>query len=573
MALPQHAVLLSRELMATVASFQRGHYAMAMPFVSIELPVRHARGCSWQIFNSTALDVMHAALVDWLEVWSVVTLPKLFACLPYMREVIAQDAVWFNQVSLVQHLHETFGLASFATCLVDVAAEANNMAMLQMLHGLGCQSHSADAAEWAAGRGNLPMVEYLYRHGLGLCEVDKMTWSRPSRGHVQVLAFLLDHHDSNHGQISTQAMVMAARKGWVDLVDRLNTMGAPYTNAVLRVAAMFGHVDVVQWVHCHRPDQQFREAVYAAANKGHLPVIESLHDQHVFPANPISASTAAANGHLDVLLYLHRAGLCYFSWDAVEQAARHGHLAVVQWLLDYKLDLQWIDATHEWTAQVVDDAAGNNHLDVVQWLVQHCHAPVSTDAMDYAAKNGHLGMVQWLHEHTSVGCTVNAVDFAAENNHMEVVQWLLANRVEGCSINAMNWAAQQGHLEMIEFLHATRPQGCTTNAMDSAASNGHLKVVQWLHSHRNEGCTRSALHQASKNGDLKMVKWLLANRVEVCAAASACFAFKTSRILTARVLVDACSQWAVRCLTTSSQAKCGCACYEPLLFGQDMFST
>ncbi|KAF0699247.1 Aste57867_10174 [Aphanomyces stellatus] len=279
--LPQ-AVLLSSELLATVVSYQHGLYITALPFLNVEIPVLHARRCPNVRFNASAFDASHSALVDWVQTWGVGYLRKLCACLPHMREVVAQDAVWFNDMALVLALHDVFGMATFASCLLDLAAQQDNLDMLRTLHTLGCRSHSTDMVAWAADHGNLPMVEYLFQRGFGVCPADLMSWSPPSRGQVSVLEYLVHKEGSNRAQISTWAMAMAAKMGWVDLLDRLHGLGAPYCNAVLRMAAMFGHFNILQWVHRRHPQERFREAVYPAAERGHLHIIQYLQEENAF---------------------------------------------------------------------------------------------------------------------------------------------------------------------------------------------------------------------------------------------------------------------------------------------------
>ncbi|ETW06998.1 hypothetical protein H310_03097 [Aphanomyces invadans] len=186
----------------------------------------------------------------------------------------------------------------------------------------------------------------------------------------------------------------------------------------------------------------------------------------------LAMDVAAQYGHLHVVRYLHERRTEGCSMWAMNGAAENGHLEVVHFL-----QLHRPESNLEWALEY---AAADGRMDVAVLLSDlfGTDRECSTRAMDGAARNGHLAMVQYLHLNRRDGCTTGAMDWAATHGHVAIVQWLHANRTEGCTTSAMDMACgAKGHLELVKWLHAHRHEGCTTSAMDDAAANGKLEVV------------------------------------------------------------------------------------------------
>ncbi|KAL2914109.1 hypothetical protein HK105_206367 [Polyrhizophydium stewartii] len=291
---------------------------------------------------------------------------------------------------------------------------------------------------------------------------DETFWRIRSRGmHARVkllgLKFLQDGLDQ-----------AAIRNGWTDLLD----FDKP--ERIGRNAARCGSISMLQ----HLVDE--RKAV-------------TLHMDH--------AEAAAMYGHLEVLKWLHER-MPNRNWTpcVMHMAARNGHLDVVKFL--------HANRTEGCTKYAMDYAAENGHLDVVKWLHSNRTEGCSTDAMDDAARNGHLDVVKWLHANRTEGCSTYAMGYAAKNGHLDVVRWLHANRTEGCTTYAMNYAAENGHLDVVKWLHANRTEGCSTDAIKFAAENGHLAVVKWLLKNRTEGSIAHAADSAARNGQLAVIQYI-----------------------------------------------------------------
>jgi hypothetical protein len=166
-------------------------------------------------------------------------------------------------------------------------------------------------------------------------------------------------------------------------------------------AAGNGHLEVVKWLHLHRPEG-CTSAMAAAAENGHLEVVKWLHLNRPEGCAKLACAYAAKDGHLEIVKWLHlkkskirtKAKICIFN----------------KWPMDF---------TWNWPAK-------NGHLEVLKWLHLNNIEGCSDFVMEGAAENGHLDVVKWLHDIGS-SCTRNAMEGAAGNGHLDVVKWLHEN--------------------------------------------------------------------------------------------------------------------------------------------------
>ncbi|ETI32920.1 hypothetical protein PPTG_05683 [Phytophthora nicotianae INRA-310] len=333
--------------------------------------------------------------------------------------------------------------------------------------------------EAAAAAGNVEVVEWLFKDCRASAE--DALWSAQTNKQWEMAKWILDNCGIVGPWIDWD---LPAKDGALSFMQylRSRSIGGPgfYT---LQVAALNGHVEVVEW----------------------------LHDELRVPFSP-TLWHAADNGHLNVIQWMHDNGYKHGGAAIMDSAAMYGQLDVVKWLHDNREE--------GCTEQAMDGAATEGHLEVVRWLHESRSEGCTNAAMNGAASKGHLDVVKWLHSHRHEGCTHVAMDSAAENGYLHVIQWLQKNRSEGCTPAAMDTAASKGHLDVVRWLHENRSEGCTTKAMDMAAENGHFEVVKWLHENRNEGCTTDAMDTAAANGYFAIVKYLHENRDEGCTVAA-----------------------------------------------------
>ncbi|KAF0690794.1 Aste57867_17849 [Aphanomyces stellatus] len=469
------------------------------PLAEVEIQIMHNRVCRHDVFEAggaaarqSAMDMkmnaFHAVFHTWLAEYGQERLPRLFACLPRLVNAVVRDAVWFNDLPLLQSLHELVDLNTLPDKLIDFAASKNHFELVKYLDTIGHDGHSSDAMDWASEHGNLALVTYLHQHGRPMCTGDGLRQAF-GKAHLDVADYLLDVVDDDaYVYAVANAINDVVVTGRVDAVEFLLGLGARFKNYAIAVAALNGQLELVRWMLANQPETPhlIDNAIDHAAMKNQFEVVLFLLER-TLPRDPLCSvyrnvmACAAGAGRLDMVQYIHQCGATSPSTHAMDNAAANGHLHVVQWLHNHR--------SEGCTQKAIDKAAANNHLDVVQWLQHHRQMALSANAMDDAAGNGHLDMVQWLHVHSNAGCTVRALDSAIANGHLEVAQWLHANRSEGCSSEALDKAASGGFFDVVLWCHEYVPQCRGTDAMlECAAEAGHVKMVKWILVHRSNGC-------------------------------------------------------------------------------------
>ena len=210
------------------------------------------------------------------------------------------------------------------------------------------------------------------------------------------------------------------------------------SNAALRLAAMNGHVGVLEVLLTHPlidPSSEEQYAIGIAAQNGHADAVALLlADRRV--------DAAAAN-----------------NWP-IRAAAAEGHTAVVKLLLaDLRVDAGAKDD------DALASAARNGHGDVVALLLADRHVDPTADtnyALRIACEKGHVAVVAVLLGDARVdpaAANHTAVMHAAANGHEDIVELLLDDpRVNVTSIPGLELQADAcaiaGHTRISELLRS-----------------------------------------------------------------------------------------------------------------------
>ena len=130
-------------------------------------------------------------------------------------------------------------------------------------------------------------------------------------------------------------------------------------------AATHGFLFLMQWAHKNGYHWNDNTCTVAALG-GHLNVLQWLRKQDPpCPWNGRTCSRAAENGHLKVLKWLRKQyPPCPWNEWTCEQAAENGHLKVLKWLRKQVPPCPW----NEWTCE---QAAENGHLNVLRYAIEN----------------------------------------------------------------------------------------------------------------------------------------------------------------------------------------------------------
>ncbi|KAL2914764.1 hypothetical protein HK105_205695 [Polyrhizophydium stewartii] len=393
--------------------------------------------------------------------------------------------------------------------LVEAAARTGDV---RLLHELVVERQAAGVfpkhVYVAARAGQLEVLQWIQETGqpAGMWR----PWPRNAKvhevaamcGHVHVMDWL--HAQGLGGRYSESCLRFAGSHGYSDVIRRVLEL-QPETNVVMVLtnALASGHADLATWLFHRLPTHHRlpRVTLSAAARVNHTFILNQGLSREQYVLSPSLPLTAAAAGWRDLVERLHKMDPAA-DWmaGALDRAAAEGHLAVVEFL--------HANRPEGCTQEAMDEAAVGGHLDVVMFLDRHRREGCTTAAMDGAAANGHLAIVKYLHEFRAEGCTTEAMDGAATNGQLAMVRWLHAHRAEGCTTKAVDGAAANGHLDVVQWLLNHRAEGGTQNGMDGAVVGGHVEVAQVLFGKFGQRARARATTKAAQHGHFEMVRWL-----------------------------------------------------------------
>jgi hypothetical protein len=102
-----------------------------------------------------------------------------------------------------------------------------------------------------------------------------------------------------------------------------------WKKSFMDLAARFGQLEVVKWLHENRTEGCTVEAMNKAASNGHLEVVKWLHENRTEGCTVLAMEWAAENGHLEVVKWLHENRTEGCTKGAMDKAAEKGHLEVL----------------------------------------------------------------------------------------------------------------------------------------------------------------------------------------------------------------------------------------------------
>ncbi|EGZ08067.1 hypothetical protein PHYSODRAFT_456061, partial [Phytophthora sojae] len=178
----------------------------------------------------------------------------------------------------------------------------------------------------------------------------------------------------------------------------------------------------LEYLYCRSSERSRRLAVHLAAMAGHVHVLQWLVEHHPDDFSNLRAGClspidrAAQHGHLDAVIWLFANCFEGYSSATFALAAQCGHVAVLRWLHRY--------SSEPCTSEAMVGAAAHNKLKAVKWLHRHGRHSDAHAAILKAAELGHVPVVAWLYRHGSEADALQAMLIAAGNGQLAVVKWL-----------------------------------------------------------------------------------------------------------------------------------------------------
>lgn len=330
----------------------------------------------------------------------------------------------------------------------------------------------------------------------------------------------------------------AAQNGHVHILDWLKVNGLLPSNRFDAIPTYTSHPSVVHWFD----DQQALVVdLSLAARTGDLAFLRYIHERP-HPRKEIVnwhkvPYLAALHGHLELVQWVHANRSSEFNAEALKGAVIGGHVAIAQWVYSkWKFDLPnhlradavnlematWLKNDFEWPStsayvayvnNAIVDATRLGKLDVLKLLAQDHSLIVSGEqAMVQAADNGHLVILKWLYGR-GVQVNSSAINAAIQSGHLQVVQWMHKHYSGEWTEHETSSGVYFGRLEVLEWLHSCGIARFNQQTMKIAAKFGHRAIVAWIHAHidRSAWWSGDEIHIAVSEGRLEVVQWLYEN--------------------------------------------------------------
>ena len=224
-------------------------------------------------------------------------------------------------------------------------------------------------------------------------------------------------------------------------------------------AAVYGHLDILKWLHMLAPLPPLPPAT----------IIDTIKD-------------VIKKGHLHILIWLAETGYITDYQKAAYHAIKHGLRHIIDWFINMRIIVQSFFTNLDLDAltDLIDGIAENGYTDILTLLPRLQH---TTNAIDRAAENGHLHVLEWFDQiDHNLSYTSYAIDWAARNGHIHILEWFKNSDYKFVyTTRAINSAAKFGHIDVLAWFVASGiPLKYNAKAINGAAKNGHLHILNWF---------------------------------------------------------------------------------------------
>ncbi|OQS03385.1 hypothetical protein THRCLA_04316 [Thraustotheca clavata] len=322
------------------------------------------------------------------------------------------------------------------------------------------------------------------------------------------------------------------------------------TPAPLKLAAICGHLEIVEILMSASKNVCCPEAMDLAAMNGYLDVVKFMHNKNGPGCTTEAMDGAATFGHLEVVQFLNDNRTEGSTPKALQGAVYMGYGTIVEYLFNhghqhFRRSICFFCPEY-YRIQCHRAAKEKDYVGVLQSLIRRPLRELDDEIILAAIKNDPYRTIMYLHQHKVYTITKILFDDLVETKNKQAIRYalevLLTENKKPISLldgsddvvidpwspkgvahviyrspwlekewsksKAMDIAAALGDLDTIKLLHRSGIKCCTVDAMNKAAAIGRIDIAEWLHIHRTEGCSENAITYAIAGKHFDMVKWL-----------------------------------------------------------------
>ncbi|KAL7747481.1 Canalicular multispecific organic anion transporter 2 [Sorochytrium milnesiophthora] len=341
---------------------------------------------------------------------------------------------------------------------------------------------------------------------------------------------------------------LAAQHGRLDLVqalDGINPEVLQEHSDIIKLAAEYGHLQVVQYAYSRLLPALPQEVLEVAMRHRHEPVSRWLYERCPQTISWGAALSLVRGGHIDLLQQLqsnrHIESVEPHYTDEMERRNRAGAEAVATKDVRVLPVLKQLDPQFSFlnavarnasrvflptlqhviriesptpNSRVLCAAASAGRTDIVDWMLAECPQWTTAEAIKYAAGAGHQELAQRLSDHFAVPlseCVLQTHHLQAlvGSGHLQKLKWIEKRCRFFCGGRLLQSGISSRNLAVAQLLRRQCPDVEFTDRMlTEACRTGNLRMVQWVYQHLPATMRPAdAIDTAAKCGFEQIVAW------------------------------------------------------------------
>jgi hypothetical protein len=328
-------------------------------------------------------------------------------------------------------------------------------------------------------------------------------------GHINILL------NEDYITINDIYIQNACKYGHLHLIKYLNIIGFIFDTRCADLAAMNGHLHILQHLKKYMNILCTDEGANAAAQNNHKHILEYLLLDNI-KCNTLTANYLAKLGNLELICILRDKYDIHCDSFGANWAAQNGNINIIinlkengiicnEYGLSFAINNNYIDIIHYiryqcnilYDIEMLNDSVKVNNIDLMYEIINTDILPTVETAL-FAASFGRLDVLKYLKLKFNIICNEEGPDLAAENGHLHIIRYLGEIDQNYGTTYSVDCAARYGHIHIIQYLQLHNII-CDSVGADYAAWNGHLDVLMYIYSNSDVRCDHGLEYAMIKN--------------------------------------------------------------------------
>lgn len=282
--------------------------------------------------------------------------------------------------------------------------------------------------------------------------------------------------------------------------------GLNYSKDAINNAALYGHLDVIEWFYNYSKyvsdDEWFKNHLKYVYDKNQLTTIKRFNINFKFTVKALYNATVHRNIKILDWFYNHEK-LFTKEWNEenshyllINNIANHYDTEILEWFFNHSnLATNKYFPKFEYTEELIDNASAHGKINVLNWFYDKYSANLlkfkyTKLAINMASYFGNIASLNWWLRHKDLGIELKyssaAIDSCSRMCLIDTLDWWFYSGLKlKYTSDTINFAASENDINILswwknKYIYYDLEFKNTDEAIEKAAQSHHISVLNWF---------------------------------------------------------------------------------------------